>query len=73
MMRSKGRELKATHLVLFENQDFWSSRLGDRKWLFVGPTCTSKSPEELDGHWLGDQPSQRLYPVAAVSLGDGER
>jgi len=54
----------ATHLVLYENQDMSSSCLGDRSALCVGPSCTRKTPDECDGQWLNDLPSQRQYAVA---------
>jgi hypothetical protein len=52
---------KATHLVLFENQDFCSSKFGARTAVCVGPECTYKKPEECNNHWLNDLPSQRQY------------
>ena len=54
----------ATHLVLFENQDFWSSQFGAKTVVCVGPGCTYKAPEECEGKWLNDLPSQRQYATA---------
>jgi hypothetical protein len=52
---------KATHLVMFENQVFDSSQFGARSVVCVGPECTYKTPQECEGHWLHDLPSQRQY------------
>ena len=58
---------KATHLVLFENQDFSSSQFGMRTVVCVGPECTYKIPSECEGKWLHDLPSQRQYATAFCS------
>jgi hypothetical protein len=50
--------------VLFENQDFCSSRFGARTVVCVGPGCTYRTPEECEGKWLHDLPSQRQYAAA---------
>lgn len=55
---------KATHLVLFENQDMCSSQLGARTVVCIGPICTYKTPEQCEDKWLHDLPSQRQYAVA---------
>jgi len=52
---------KATHLVLFENQDFCSSQFGAKSVVCVGPECTYKTPQDCEGKWLHDLPSQRQY------------
>ena len=52
---------KATHIVVAECEDFNSSNLGARTAMCVGPTCTYKTPQECDGKWLHDLPSQRQY------------
>ena len=54
----------ARYIVVYENLDFWSSRLGERSALKVGPGCSVESLEEALEIWLGDLPSQRQYPVA---------
>ena len=54
----------ATHLVLFENQDFWSSGFGFKSVVCVGPGCTYGTTEECEGKWLNDLPSQRKYATA---------
>ena len=51
-------------LVLFENQQMDSSKFGNRSALRVGPSCSTKTVEELDGKWLFDLPSVRQYAVA---------
>jgi hypothetical protein len=51
----------ATHLVVFENRDSWSSQLGAKTVVCVGPGCTYRTPEDCEGKWLNDQPSQRQY------------
>lgn len=63
---------RADALVLFVNQDFWSSNLGQRTVLAVGAEFTYKSVSELEGRHLNDLPSQRLYPVAFVELREGQ-
>lgn len=47
-------------LVCYENQDFWSSHLGDRSALTIGPGCTFQEPPPR----LGDVPSRFKYPTA---------
>ena len=54
----------ATAVVLFENIDFCSSQFGRQTALCVGPTCTFKAVDEVEGHHLNDLPSQRMYPQA---------
>jgi len=54
----------AEGFIVFENQAMDSSHLGERTAVVFGPTCTYKSPEEAEGRWLNDLPSQRQYPVA---------
>lgn len=53
----------AVGIVVFENQDFSSSRFGDRTACLVGPSNTYKTPQECEGKWLNDLPSQRQYPT----------
>jgi len=55
---------KATHLVLFENHDFCSSQFGTRSVVCVGPDCTYRTPQDCEGKWLNDLPSQRQYATA---------
>jgi hypothetical protein len=62
-----------THLVLFENQDLWSSQLGEKTAMAVGPGCTYGTPDEVSGRHLHDLPSMRQYPVAVVDLGKEQR
>ena len=54
----------ARYIVVYENLDFWSSRLGERTALKVGPGCQVETLEQALQIWLGDLPSQRQYPVA---------
>ena len=54
----------ARYIVVYENLNFWSSRLGERTALKVGPGCSVESLEQALQIWLGDLPSQRQYPVA---------
>ena len=63
-IEARALDNKATHLVLFENQDMCSSQLGARTVVCVGPECTYKMPEQCEGKWLHDLPSQRQYAVA---------
>lgn len=51
----------ATHVVIFENHNFDSSRFGERTAILVGPSNTYKSPEACEGKYLGDLPSERQY------------
>lgn len=50
-------------LVVYENHNLSSSRLGDRTALLVGPGCTYGSVTEAPP-WLGDLPSERQQPIA---------
>jgi len=54
----------ARYVVVYEVLDFWSSRLGHRTALKVGPGCQVETLEQALQIWLGDLPSQRQYPVA---------
>jgi hypothetical protein len=54
----------AKWIVVYENLDFWSSRLGERTALKVGPGCSVESLEKALQIWLGDLPSERQYPIA---------
>jgi len=60
----KAARNKATHFVLFENLQFDSSAFGQLAVLLIGPSCTYKTIDEIEGQHLGDLPSQRKYPVA---------
>lgn len=62
---------KATHVVLFRNNDMWSSQLGSKTAMCVGPTCTCTTPEECEGKHLNDLPSQRQYPYAYCEVPNG--
>jgi len=53
-------------MIVFENIQMDSSAFGDRSAVIYGPSCTLKSPADVDGKWLGDLPSQRKYPVYFV-------
>ena len=59
---------QATHVVVAENQQMDSSQFGLRTAMVVGPTCTYKTPEECEGKWLHDLPSQRQYFVAFAKV-----
>jgi hypothetical protein len=54
----------ARYIVVYENLNLWSSRLGERTALRVGPGCSVPSLERAFEIWLGDLPSERQYPVA---------
>jgi hypothetical protein len=43
------KHTQATHLVALRNHVLDSSRLGELTCLCVGPTCTYKTPEDLEG------------------------
>jgi hypothetical protein len=51
-------------LISFENQQMDSSSFGVRTQVAYGPGCTYKKPEDVEGKWLNDLPSQRQYPVS---------
>lgn len=53
----------STGIVVFENRMLDSSCLGDRTACLVGPSNTYKTPQECEGKWLNDLPSQRQYPT----------
>ena len=55
---------RADGVILLENQQMDSSHLGEQSCLTYGPECTYRTPEEIEGKWLHDLPSQRQYPVA---------
>lgn len=65
-LRSKilgmAEKYQADFIVMFENVMLDSSHCGDRTACAVGPANTFKTLEELEGRWLGDLPSRRLYP-----------
>ena len=67
------RATKAEYLVNFECVDMWSSHLGERTCLCVGPSCTYKTVEECEGGHLGDLPSERKYPREYCSVEELER
>ncbi len=54
----------AAGMIVFENLDMGSSRLGERSAMPFGPDNTIKSVDDVRGKWLNDLPSQRQYPVA---------
>jgi len=53
-----------TALVLFENMDMCSSKLGARTALRVGPGCSCADLDKAAQIWLNDLPSQRQYPCS---------
>lgn len=55
---------RALGMIVFENLDVSSSRLGERSAMPFGPDNTIKSLDDVKGKWLNDLPSQRQYPVA---------
>jgi len=54
----------ATHIVVFQNLDMWSSQFGKVSAVAVGPGCTVESLEVAAKSHLGDLPSQRQYAVS---------
>jgi hypothetical protein len=60
----------AVAVVLFENQNMSSSRMGEATALAVGPSNTFKSVADCEGKWLKDLPSQRQYPTVWCSRED---
>lgn len=60
----------AQALVCFTNMDFWASAFGRQTVMVVGPSCTYKTVQEVEGQHLHDQPSQRQYPTHWVAAED---
>ena len=56
------QRLEATGAALFVNQQMDSSHCGDSSVLLFGPKLTYKGPEDIEGKWLFDLPSERQYP-----------
>lgn len=48
--------------VVFECVQMDSSHFGERTAVVFGPHRTLKRPEDAEGKWLNDLPSQRQYP-----------
>jgi len=48
--------------VVFENLMFDSSWCGARTAYAFGPRCAHAKPEDFEGKWLNELPSQRQYP-----------
>jgi len=63
-LRALAVEDATTHLVVFENHNFSSTRLGDKTAVVLGPGHTYETLDDVDGKWLNDLPSMRQYPVA---------
>ena len=60
---------QATHVVCFENVMLDSSQLGARSALCIGPQCTYKTLQEIEGKRLGDVPSRFQYPRSYWACG----
>jgi hypothetical protein len=60
-----------TGIVCFETQalELIAAGRARRTAVIVGPTCTFKSVDDCQGKWLGDLPSERLYPSVYVEKG----
>lgn len=57
-------------IVVFENLQMDSSRLGMRTAVPIGEPWTWKKLSDVVGRWLYDLPSQRQYPVAYAKADD---
>jgi hypothetical protein len=55
----------AEYIVVYENHDFWSSRLGERTAVKVGPGCTYASLEMAMKH----SPTYADVPIAYLKVG----
>lgn len=64
ILEAAARYPDAEAIVVFENVDMSSSRLGERSALVVGPSNTFTNVEDASDKWLGDLPSERQYPTA---------
>lgn len=58
----KATEIDSTHAVVFENAELRVDAPINRTALLVGPNNTCKSIAEVEGRYLGDLPSERVYP-----------
>lgn len=58
----------AKGVIIFENQNFSSHEFGRRTAVIYGPKCTYKTPEDAEGQWLNDLPSQRQYPRCYAAI-----
>lgn len=65
-IRANARKDGVEAVICMENLDMWSSQLGHRTALIVGPGCTFqlKQIETLPNFRLGDVPSRFQYPTA---------
>lgn len=61
---------RGTHVVMAVNQQLDSSRCGEKTAMCVGPDCTYKTPDECEGKWLNDLPSQRQYFTHFAEVGE---
>jgi hypothetical protein len=62
-LMAKGKAMGATAMIMFQNIQMDSSTFGEQTMLFVGPTCTYKTPDAIPaGYHIYDLPSQRQYP-----------
>lgn len=59
----------ATHVVMARCEDLWSSQRGRKTAMVVGPNNTYKTPEDCEGRWINDLPSQRQYFVKYARVG----
>jgi len=60
-LRDAAKRTYASHIVVAENLQMDAGRFGWRTALCVGHACTYKRPEDCEGKWLGDTPSERQY------------
>lgn len=60
----------AVAVVVFYNKNMWSSQLGMRTGIVVGPSNTFKSVEACEGKHIHDLPSQRQYASAWIARED---
>lgn len=69
-LRECARRDGVSHLVCFEVLDLWSSHLGQRTAMTVGPGCTYKDLDAVREGRLGDVPSRFQYPTVYVDVAE---
>ena len=57
-----------THIALARNRMMDSSSFGDTSLIVIGPGCACETPEDCEGRWLNDLPSERQYFVEYAPL-----
>ena len=56
------------YLVRFENMNFCSSAFGDYSIMAVGPDCSYRDLDDVEGRHINDLPSQRQHVVGYYTI-----